>query len=505
MNIRADSESIVGAIDALIEARADVNLESDGASSPLLVALQYRNVTAMRAMCQGKAKFIPELLDEVKTLSEPTRRREVEEILRPVVRGNKLRQLPLWVWVQDGNLSAVESLLQNSGGEERVDTDALVALQRCNGSEATVQKLAEILRRFAGDSEFERLQALAATRRLLHELREALDDRRSVSIDTVRDTIKLGADVNAEEEDAAGFDEDASGYNLTPLQLLATNTYAVPDSIGEAIVALADAKADVNADANSDSPLLTAVQHRCTPAVEALSKSGVRMTPDLLEELKLVSRTEVRHRIEDFLRPLIARDRSLRCPLWFWVQAGSVMAVEALLRNAAHDEDVDVDVFVALQRCRGDDASKQMINDHVHEHVGDEEYRRLEAAAATRRLLLELRDAHTEERDLDLDIVQDTLSRGANPNATEEALEDDGMEEDEEEQEDGSDSDLEDGEQDDEDDDDDSSEDADDEDDDEDEKESGEEEPSEKSSVPTDPSQSEEPEENEPEEEMDEG
>lgn len=43
----------------------------------------------------------------------------------------------------------------------------------------------------------------------------------------------------------------------------------------------------------------------------------------------------------------------MRLPLWVWIQAGSAAAVEALLRNAAHEEAVGEDVFIALQRSSG--------------------------------------------------------------------------------------------------------------------------------------------------------
>merc|ERR1712061_68433 len=129
------------------------------------------------------------------------------------------------------------------------------------------------------------------------------------------------------------------------------------------------------------------------------------------------------------------------CPLWIWVQAGEGTAVEAQLRNIAHEEEVDVDVMVALQRCRGNEVARQQITDRIREHVGAEEFRRLETTAATRRLLLEVREAHSDERDLDLGIIYDTIAHGADPNAreedvledVEEELEDNDEEEDDDE------------------------------------------------------------------------
>jgi len=426
MNCRASPSSVAGAIEALLRARADVNVETDEASTPLLAALQHRNMAAVEALCKAEVKFVSEILDEVKTLSETSRRHRFEEVLRPIVRGNASRRLPLWLWVQDGMAAAVDALLR---GEEQVDADTLVALQRCRGDPASRKQIEAHLRQHLGSPEFTRLHAAAAGQRLLQELREAYDDRRGVSLDTIRETLAQGAEANAHEEDSNDFEENAGGYSLSALQLLVTNTHTSPECMHEAVSVLVESRADVNMHVG-DSPLLSAVQHRCIAGVEALSHHSVKVTSEVLEELKNIAGDHARRRIEDILQPLIDRDKSLRCPLWIWVQFGGATAVEALLRNAAHDEEVDADVMMALQRCRGNEDARQSIQEHIREHVGDEEFRRLEVVAATRRLLSELREAHTEERDLDVKIVHDTLQHGANPNAREE--EDDGDENDDE-------------------------------------------------------------------------
>merc|ERR1712060_54967 len=154
--------------------------------------------------------------------------------------------------------------------------------------------------------------------------------------------------------------------------------------------------------------------------------------------LKSISGTKVRTQIEDLLHSLINRDKSVRLSLWFWVQVGEATAVEALLRNAAHDERVDADVFMALQRCRGTESVQQQISDYLREYIGEEEFRRLQVTAATRRLLLELREANNDERDFDLWIICNALACGADPNAREEeAFEDvDDLDEEDEAEED---------------------------------------------------------------------
>jgi len=449
MNSRASSTSISHSIEALLNAGADVNIECDDVSTPLLAAMQHRNIPAIEGLCKREAKFSAELLDELKSLSDAARRHQVEDLLWPLIRSNVRRRLPLWIWVQEGSLPAVEALLQNAGHVETVDADVFMALQRCRAGAEMQEQIAERLRQYVGTEEFERLQSAAATRRLLQELREAHDDQRDVNAETIGEVLGQGADSNAQEEDAGEFGDELNAYNHTALQLLVTNTHVKRDTMLLTVAALVAAKADVNLDV-SDSPLLSAVQHRCVAGVEALSKNGVKVTQEVLEELKNISGTQVRHQIEEFLQPLIDSDQSLRCPLWVWVRSGAVTAVEALLRNSAHDEDVDTDVLLALQCCRAVEDCKNKISGHICNYLGEVEFARLNAAAATHRLLLEAREAHSEERDLDLDVISDAIAHGANPNAREESIgepeeveeedvEEEGEEDEEDEDDDGDD------------------------------------------------------------------
>lgn len=460
MNYKASAESVSSSIEALLEAGADTNAEVDEGSTALLLALRHRCVAAIEALCKATVstnyseggsssssavatgappRIISELVDEVGCLSEDSRRRKVEELLQPLLRGScsgGKGHLPLWIWVQDGCAAAVEALLRNA--DEQVCVEDLVALQRCRGDEAARERIKELLRWKCGDEEsFRRLEAEAATRRLLQELREAYDDQRDVNVDIVRNTLEQGADASAQEEEEAVPDFTESGsYSLSALQIVVTNQHISPETMQAAVSALIEAGAEVNAEVGgSDTPLFSALQSRCVAGAVALGQHGARVTADVLEELKAISSTKVRHDLDDTFMPLIAKDKSLRCPLWVWVQSGAVSATEALVRNAAHDEDIDADVLVALQRCRGTGAEKEQISTLLKEHVGQEEYQRLEAAGATKRLLMELREAYTEERDPELDVICDALSLGANPNAQEEDGDED-VDEDEEGEED---------------------------------------------------------------------
>lgn len=314
---------------------------------------------------------------------------------------------------------------------DQVDVDTFVALQRCSGDKESVRKIEESLWRHVGEEQCGRLSQQAATRRLLHEFREAEDKQRDICLDIVCDALAKGADANAQEESPNAFEFEVTIYQLSALQLLVTNSKVSTDNMCSIVAAMIENQADVNAETNSETPLLLALQARCVAGVEALATHGAKMTPDALDELRGLSHTKVRHEIEDSLKPLIYRDRSLRCPLWVWVQFGATMAVEALLRNASHEEEVDSHVLVALQRCRksgetdGDTEAVEKIAEMLREHVGEEEFRRLEQIAATRRLLQEVREAHTDERDLDLEVLCDTLARGANPNTVEGSLDED--------------------------------------------------------------------------------
>jgi len=468
MSYRSSPESVTRSIHALLEAKADLEIEVDDGATPLLVALRHRNMTALEVLAKATAesrmdapdcsnccgsgpapRIVTEILDEVGCLSEDSRRLRVEELLRPVLKGGngRLAPLPLWTWVEHGSVAAVEALLRSA--EATVSVDDVISLQRCR-SEKPRQQIEELLRRKCGEEEYARLRTEAATRRLLQELREAFDDQRDVQLSIIQSSLELEADANAQEEeteDGAEFQEGS--YSLSALQLLVTNLHVAPETMRLAVACLVEAKAEVNSEMSSETPLLSALQSRCVAGVKALSQHGARVTSDVLEELKTISSSKVRHALEDILEPLIKQDKRLRCPLWVWVQIGAVASAEALVRNASHDEEIDIDVLVALQRCRSNAPEKEEITSLLQEYLG-EEFKRLEAAAATRRLLMELREAHTEEREPELGTVCEALAQGANPNAQEEDEETD--EEDAEDEagsmddEDGEDSEKEDGE-----------------------------------------------------------
>lgn len=223
---------------------------------------------------------------------------------------------------------------------------------------------------------------------------------------------------------------------MTALQLVVTNVYAKQDSISSAVQMLLDAKADINSEiGGGDTPLLAALQSHCVFGVEALCQHSAKVSPMCLEELRTISATKAREGVEDALQPLILRDKSLRCPLWLWVQTGNVIASEALLRNAAHDEEVNADVLLALQRCRISGALAELTK-LLQDFCGEETFRRLEKQASTRRMLMELREAFHEEREPELDVICDALSKGADAQAQEEVEEeeDDNDEEDEDEE-----------------------------------------------------------------------
>lgn len=426
MNCQASEGSVTSSIEALLKAQADVNAANDEASTPLLAAIQHRNTAAVEALCKARAKFNSEILDEVKLLSESTRRCKVETCLRPIILDNSGRRLPLWVWIQEGAVQAVDALLSgNKFKKEQVDVDSFVALQRCHGDLENKRLIEEALKLHVGVEEFTKLQGEAATRRLLQELREAYDDERHVLADIVIDALAQGADANAQENLEGDF--PGSSYGLTACQLLVTNTYVKADIMKSLVTALVDAKAEINTDLG-ESPLLSAVQGRCVAGVSALAAHAAKVTSDVLDEIHSISRTRTRNEIEDVLKNAISNDKSLRCPLWVWVQDGNATAVEALLRNTAHDEEIEVDVLVSLQRSRGGPEALKSIADQLRGYVGIQEFQRLDQAAATRRLLQELREAYTEERDPDLDIICDSLEHGANPSAREEDDDDEPIE-----------------------------------------------------------------------------
>lgn len=445
MSYRSSAASVTSSIHALLEAKADLEIEVDDGATPLLVALRHRNMTALEVLAKATAegssgpapRILTEILDEVGCLSEDSRRLRVEELLRPVLKagGPARAPLPLWTWIEHGSVAAVEALLRST---ETVCVEDVITLQRCRLPQR--EQIQDLLQRKCGEEEFLRLQTEAATRRLLQELREAFDDQRDVKLLTLQNSLDLGADANAQEEESEETAEFQEGsYSLSALQLLVTNLHASEETMRQAVKALVEAKADVNCEV-SETPLLSALQSRCVSGLRAVCEHGARLSSDVLDELKTISSSKVRGALEDILQPLILKDKRLRCPLWIWVQLGSVQASEALVRNASHDEEIDIDVLVGLQRCRGPTVDKEQISNLLQEHLGAEDFQRLSAAAATRRMLLELREAHTEERKPELDLILEALAQGANANAQEEDEDETDEEdaEDEEEDADGS-------------------------------------------------------------------
>lgn len=445
MSYRSSAASVTSSIHALLEAKADLEIEVDDGATPLLVALRHRNMTALEVLAKATAegssgpapRILTEILDEVGCLSEDSRRLRVEELLRPVLKagGPARAPLPLWTWIEHGSVAAVEALLRST---ETVCVEDVITLQRCRLPQR--EQIQDLLQRKCGEEEFLRLQTEAATRRLLQELREAFDDQRDVKLLTLQNSLDLGADANAQEEESEETAEFQEGsYSLSALQLLVTNLHASEETMRQAVKSLVEAKADVNCEV-SETPLLSALQSRCVSGLRAVCEHGARLSSDVLDESKTISSSKVRGALEDILQPLILKDKRLRCPLWIWVQLGSVQASEALVRNASHDEEIDIDVLVGLQRCRGPTVDKEQISNLLQEHLGAEEFQRLSAAAATQRMLLELREAHTEEREPELDLILEALAQGANANAQEEDEDETDEEdaEDEEEDADGS-------------------------------------------------------------------
>merc|ERR1712032_1506134 len=66
-NTYASSESMGPAVDALVEAKADLN--SDISDPPLLCAVQHRCVAGVEALCRHSAKVTSEVLEEVRGIS----------------------------------------------------------------------------------------------------------------------------------------------------------------------------------------------------------------------------------------------------------------------------------------------------------------------------------------------------------------------------------------------------------------------------------------------------
>eukprot|EP00435_Cladocopium_sp_Y103_P049619 s615_g15.t1 len=229
----------------------------------------------------------------------------IKELLRPVLKagGPARAPLPLWTWIEHGSVAAVEALLRST---ETVCVEDVITLQRCRLPQR--EQIQDLLQRKCGEEEFLRLQTEAATRRLLQELREAFDDQRDVKLLTLQNSLDLGADANAQEEESEETAEFQEGsYSLSALQLLVTNLHASEETMRQAVKSLVEAKADVNCEV-SETPLLSALQSRCVSGLRAVCEHGARLSSDVLDELKTISSSKVRGALEDILQPLILKD-----------------------------------------------------------------------------------------------------------------------------------------------------------------------------------------------------
>ncbi|CAK0853634.1 unnamed protein product, partial [Prorocentrum cordatum] len=285
--VRPDRQKMIKASRVSFDRHAfwGVGFAANGAPSPLLMAAQCRHPAAVAALCEHGARVTPEVLEEVKLISQESRRVRIDEILRPQVQGDPNMKLPLWVWVQAGSLPAVEALLRNAAHDEAVGADVFIALHRSRGDEETRRGMAERLREHVGEARLRHLQTSAATRMLMLELRQAHDEERDVEVSTVREALALGADAAAREEGHEDEEEaEGGGYGLTALDLVAMNRRSSADSVRSTIEVLLEARADVNAETEAVTPLLAALHHCHVAAVEALCKGPVKFTGEILDE-----------------------------------------------------------------------------------------------------------------------------------------------------------------------------------------------------------------------------
>eukprot|EP00929_Paragymnodinium_shiwhaense_P006803 TRINITY_DN110764_c0_g1_i1.p1 TRINITY_DN110764_c0_g1~~TRINITY_DN110764_c0_g1_i1.p1 ORF type:complete len:1400 (-),score=415.85 TRINITY_DN110764_c0_g1_i1:154-4353(-) len=442
MNISASRENLNEALRSLVEAKAALNPPSDdereGAQSPLLMAVQYRNANAVELLLEQGAKVTSDVLEEVKLISSESVRSRLEDLFRPQVQGDPNMKLPFWVWVQAGCVPAVEALLRNAAHEEEVREDVVIALRRCRGSDESKGRIEELVKEHVGDEDFRKLEVSSATTRLVQELRQALNEERSIDVSTVKHAISLGADANAREDaDERGDmddDDESESLGLSCLGLVATNAWASAESVESSIEALLAAQADVNAEAEEAlTPLVAAVRHRNMPAIGALCRgaAALKFPSDVFDEVKTLSQPSRRRQVEDTLRPLVQAGSGPgpnALPLWFHVQVGDVARVKSHMelleqlaaKGATSDaEQVDTDVFVALQRSRASAEERQEMATRFRRHLGDETFERHQGGAATRRLLAELREAYDDKREACVELIREALALKADPNAQE--------------------------------------------------------------------------------------
>eukprot|EP00435_Cladocopium_sp_Y103_P044245 s1432_g12.t1 len=153
------------------------------------------------------------------------------------------------------------------------------------------------------EEQFQMMQTLSATRRLLMELRQALDEERDIEDSVIVEAMANGADPNAREKE----DEEES-LGLTGLALVAMSYRSSAASVTSSIHALLEAKADLEIEVDDGAtPLLVALRHRNMTALEVLAKATAegssgpapRILTEILDEVGCLSEDSRRLRVEE--------------------------------------------------------------------------------------------------------------------------------------------------------------------------------------------------------------
>mmetsp|Transcript_124092 Transcript_124092/g.397113 ORF Transcript_124092/g.397113 Transcript_124092/m.397113 type:complete len:1364 (+) Transcript_124092:73-4164(+) len=412
----------------------------------LSVALAHDNLEGARLLIKRGVKLHPEVLTSLHDFASPRSAAEACELLRPCA--SQLEHAPgmLWFWVEVGLVDHVRAALEAG---EIVETDSVAALVLLRAAKeagaqvatisASLNAVEDLLRKAAEKTgaSWADLQRSGATALVRREVRLASFEHRQFDLPLLAALLHQRADPQATVDISRAGD---GGRNTVPVLALAAGTDPRQQSGAEisALKMLLEASASPNMpDGGGDPPLWWAISRPNRAAIEVLLTHGATWPSDCRRFAHLLQRISDRRALAgvvEALAPILLTVEGLgtSVPLWlrFLGPGGAAAAREGAAALAGGQrgprslDEVAVSMSLLLDRPSGDASSSgcDLLAKEVKAAAGAEVWESLEKNASTALLLKELRGAHLDDRDLDLELVQMLLRRGADVNASQQSV-----------------------------------------------------------------------------------
>jgi len=437
----------------------------------LSVAVANANVAGARLLVDEGAVVVPEVLRGLQYHASPRAAREVCCML--MEQASMIQDSPgmLWLWVQLGLPARVETAMQAG---ESADTSAIAGLVlskvlRPSGDASSMEKIQELLRtslqqesgEAVDDAELDAAWTarwrLGATTLVQQEIRTAAAHGREFDIALLKALLDEKADpttmVNGSS--ATGYAEyGRMGMPLVSM-VAGSDVQVHGSSLASCLELLLRANASANtADNEGDPPLWWALRRPTVVAVELLMQHGAQWPSNhaasdrAARQLQDVTRPNVLRRIACALAQSLKKmtlvqqghsGATLSNQLPLWLRLLPIIVQEAgthhFLRRYARPElpsfaAQQVDELAAAMtllmasgcRLEGTPRRVSSIQAELCKAVGVGKWNELLVQASTALVLKEVRSAHEEDRDLNLELLEHLLDSRADPNARQQSV-----------------------------------------------------------------------------------